>query len=101
MPKSMTPWLWLQGNEEKAIANVGACRCRLVRSFKAGSIGTMQDEDGPALFQCRLHKHAEKLLEALKEFVDNEWAQDPESRNMRDEHLEEHAALIKKAEGRK
>jgi hypothetical protein len=44
--------------------------------------------------------HAGEVLKALKEIVGIEWAQDPESRNVRDEHLKQYEALIKKAGGK-
>src|SRR3990167_2662908 len=53
-----------------------------------------------AAFIVRACNSHEALLKALKEIINIEWAQDPESRNVRDEHLKEYDRLIKKAEGK-
>lgn len=56
--------------------------------------------EGNAAFIVRACNSHDDLIKALKELVANEWAQDPESRNVRDEHLKEYERIIKKAEGK-
>lgn len=50
--KTHTPYIWLQSDEEIGTAD---CGCEL----------NNKGDDGPALFQCRLHDSAGELLSLL------------------------------------
>lgn len=65
-------------------------------------VGGFQGGNGPdwAKANAVLIAAAPKLLAALRELVEIEWAQDPESRNVHDETLEAYDAIIREAEGR-
>ena len=78
------------------------CDCHIIK--RNGEPLTTADYDKDSqhapsrVLQCPLHENAAQVLAALKEIVGIEWAQDPESSNVRDEHLKQYERLIKKSE---